>query len=324
MGSKKRSSDSVDTVDESKAYSEHLEKKMKKIKKTDGEIDKVKTNTDNETPMERKKKRKALDKEKKNKSVVSDENGKVKVNVGNMEVENRISSMPEFHIGVFKDLGNKEVEVREAAAERLVSELIEVQKAYDLMEKKDEVDGGGFKLEADKDDGLNNCAPSVRYAVRRLIRGVSSSRECARQGFALGLTMLVGAVSNIAIDSLLKLIVDLLEVSSSMKGQEIKDCLLGRLFAYGALARSGRLEQSLSDSELVKEFTSSVISLAAKKRYLQEPAVVVILQLSEKYCTRPMPDSCMGLGFIYGCHANITGEMMCVGTNSLLLKVVQY
>nr|GFA73552.1 myb-binding protein 1A [Tanacetum cinerariifolium] len=94
--------------------------------------------------------------------------------------------------------------------------------------------------------------------------------------------MLVGAVSNIAIDSLLKLIVDLLEVSSSMKGQEIKDCLLGRLFAYGALARSGRLEQSLSDSELVKEFTSSVISLAAKKRYLQEPAVVVILQLSEK------------------------------------------
>lgn len=68
----------------------------------------------------------------------------------------------------------------------------------------------------------------------------------------------------------------------SMFMQEIKDCLLGRLFAYGALARSGRLEQSVSDSEHVKEFTSSVISLAAKKRYLQEPAVVVILQLSEK------------------------------------------
>lgn len=37
--------------------------------------------------------------------------------------------------------------------------------------------GGGSKLEAEKDDGLNNCAPSLRYAVRRLIRGVSSSRE---------------------------------------------------------------------------------------------------------------------------------------------------
>lgn len=43
--------------------------------------------------------------------------------------------------------------------------------------------------------------------------------QCARQGFALGLDMLVGAVPNIAVDSVLKLIVDLLEVSSSMKGQ---------------------------------------------------------------------------------------------------------
>ena len=43
--------------------------------------------------------------------------------------------------------------------------------------------------------------------------------QCARQGFALGLTLLVGAVPDIALSSLLKLIVDLLEVSSSMKGQ---------------------------------------------------------------------------------------------------------
>lgn len=61
--------------------------------------------------------------------------------------------------------------------------------------------------------------------------------------------------------------------------QEIKDCLLGRLFAYGALARSGRLIQ---ESEYIKEFTGAVITLATKKRYLQEPAVIVILQLVEK------------------------------------------
>ena len=42
---------------------------------------------------------------------------------------------------------------------------------------KKESGEGGLKLEAEKDDGLDNCAPSVRYAVRRLIRGVSSSRE---------------------------------------------------------------------------------------------------------------------------------------------------
>lgn len=43
--------------------------------------------------------------------------------------------------------------------------------------------------------------------------------QCARQGFALGLTLLVGVVPKIKVDSLLKLIVNLLETNSSMKGQ---------------------------------------------------------------------------------------------------------
>lgn len=43
--------------------------------------------------------------------------------------------------------------------------------------------------------------------------------QCARQGFALGMAVLVGAVPCIKVDALLKLIVELLEISSSMKGQ---------------------------------------------------------------------------------------------------------
>lgn len=86
------------------------------------------------------------------------------------------NSFPEFHIGMFKDLGSADGSVREADADRLVMELQAVQKAYNMLEKKEDVDGG-LKLEAEKDDGLNNCAPSLRYAVRRLVRGVSSSRE---------------------------------------------------------------------------------------------------------------------------------------------------
>ncbi|KAK6156746.1 hypothetical protein DH2020_010994 [Rehmannia glutinosa] len=192
--------------------------------------------------------------------------------------------LPEFHIGVFKDLAAADASIREEAAKALVVELREVQNAYDKLENKDEVEDKS-KLEAEKDDGLNNCAPSVRYAVRRLIRGVSSSRECARQGFALGLSILVGTVPSIKLESLLKLIITLLEVTSSMKGQEARDCLLGRLFAYGALARSGKLtEEWISDNNtpLIKEFTGCLIALAAKKRYLQESAVSVILEMVGK------------------------------------------
>ncbi|KAL8060842.1 hypothetical protein ABFX02_02G051300 [Erythranthe guttata] len=192
--------------------------------------------------------------------------------------------LPEFHIGVFKNLAAADVSVREAAAISLVKELRAVQKAYEKLANKDEVEDKS-KLEAEKDDGLNNCAPSLRYAVRRLIRGLSSSRECARQGFALGLASLLSTVTSIKLESLLKLIVSLLEVTSNMKGQEAKDCLLGRLFAYGALARSEKLaEEWKSDNTtlLIKEFTGCLIALAAKKRYLQESAVATILEMIEK------------------------------------------
>lgn len=61
--------------------------------------------------------------------------------------------------------------------------------------------------------------------------------------------------------------------------------MLGRLFAYGALARSGKLtEEWISDNNtpLIKEFTKCIIALAAKKRYLQESAVAVILEMVGK------------------------------------------
>lgn len=60
---------------------------------------------------------------------------------------------------------------------------------------------------------------------------------------------------------------------------------MGRLFAYGALGRSGRLaEEWISDRNTphIKEFTSLLIALASKKRYLQEPAVSIILDSIEK------------------------------------------
>ncbi|KAK8311260.1 hypothetical protein V6Z12_D02G237500 [Gossypium hirsutum] len=94
--------------------------------------------------------------------------------------------------------------------------------------------------------------------------------QYVRQGFALGLT-LVAKIPIIKVDSLLKLIVNLLEVSSSMKDQDVSDCLLGWLSAYGALTQSGRLAKEwLSDEDTlhIKEFMSAIIFLSGKKIYL--------------------------------------------------------
>ncbi|XP_039040582.1 myb-binding protein 1A-like protein [Hibiscus syriacus] len=302
MGSKKRSTKSEEEVlegqtdlamDDTVSVPSGKNIKMDNIKDAEmgGGVASSSSVADSIKPMERKKKRKQIDKERR-RSVLETEEPQPKQLIveskGNDAPEpvasSSSSSLPEFHISVFKDLASADSLVREAAVETMVTELQEVQKAYDRLENKDLVDGG-LKLEAQKDDGLDNCASSLQYAVRRLIRGVSSSRECVRQGFALGLTTLVATIPSIKLDSLLKLIVNLLEVSSSMKGQEVRDCLLGRLFAYGAIARSGRLTKEWfynKDTHIIKEFMSAIISLASKKRYLQEASVSIILEIVEK------------------------------------------
>ncbi|KAF8118445.1 hypothetical protein N665_0005s0203 [Sinapis alba] len=298
MGSKKRSSADLSSEDvEKNSHTDSFTKKKNKKSKRD------KMNADDDTDaappgvassgknMELHKKRKASDKERKRAAALENDDGEPKPPVAVLVSDSNSdaaaassSSLPELPLSYFRDLASPEASVREAAASSLVTRLQEIQKQYEVLPDKESVDGG-LMLEAEKNDGLDNCAPHLRYALRRLIRGVSSSRECARQGFALGLTLPVSLISSISVESLLKLISDSLPVSSSMKGQDVKECLLGRLFAYGALARSGRLVEDWKadkDSQIIKEFTNALIGLAAKKRYLQEPAVHTLLDFVEK------------------------------------------
>ncbi|KAK8560271.1 hypothetical protein V6N12_013070 [Hibiscus sabdariffa] len=101
---------------------------------------------------------------------------------------------------------------------------------YNRLKNKDFVEGG-LKLEGD--DELVNCASPLRYALCRMIYDVLLSREYVRHGFTFGLTTLGVKISYIKVDSLLKLIVNLLNASSSMKGQDVTYYLLGWLFVYG-------------------------------------------------------------------------------------------
>jgi DNA polymerase phi len=91
---------------------------------------------------------------------------------------------PGLHLDLFRGLSSQESSVREEAAERLVRELRNVQRSYEESNGDDEEVSESVKMEAKKDDGMDNCAPSLRYAIKRFIRGVSSSRE-VRKGFLI-------------------------------------------------------------------------------------------------------------------------------------------
>ncbi|KAL2579326.1 hypothetical protein AAZV13_15G056800 [Glycine max] len=175
--SKKRSSA---TEEQTLAAADAPKPLIKKPKNTTTDDDSQQQQQPSVKPMERKKKRKALDKERRRTtSQPEPEHAASEPKPAPPSTDSPSSSggvMPEFHIGVFKDLAAASESAREAAAKQMVTELKAVQNAYDSREEKESGEGG-LKLEAEKDDGLDNCASSVRYAVRRLIRGVSSSRE---------------------------------------------------------------------------------------------------------------------------------------------------
>lgn len=83
---------------------------------------------------------------------------------------------------LYWDLASFEPSVRQSAAQSLIKTLADFQKTHeDTLENANDI--------ADTEEKLDLlCASDVSYAVRRLLRGLPSSRQGARQGFSLALT----------------------------------------------------------------------------------------------------------------------------------------
>ncbi|KAJ1796888.1 DNA-directed DNA polymerase, partial [Coemansia sp. RSA 2523] len=93
---------------------------------------------------------------------------------------------------------------------------------------------------ATTEEELNRiCAGDVTYGIKRLIKGLASPRDGARQGYSIALSELLARVPCISV----KLVLDLLwrstEATKQMKGQEQRDMRFGRIFGLMALVQSG-------------------------------------------------------------------------------------
>jgi len=133
----------------------------------------------------------------------------------------------------------------------------------------------------------------LEYTVKRLVRGVGSSREGSRQGFSAALTEVLRDFPESQFTSLehvVSLIQTELNITSSAKAQEERDVLFGRLFSYLALVRSSRIEHSLSSSpkkakELLREINKMIVDLfkiAESKQFLQELSYQAIIQILQQ------------------------------------------
>ncbi|KAI9246187.1 DNA polymerase phi-domain-containing protein [Sporodiniella umbellata] len=173
---------------------------------------------------------------------------------------------------LYWDLASFDPIARQTAAKSLIETLANFQKAHEeTLKEKDVVDS------EEKLDIL--CASDVSYAVRRLIRGLSSSRQGARQGFSLALTELLAVVDLISVGLVLDLLFKWTEITGSMKGDEVRDMLFGRLFGLMSIVAAGMISRESTTEEDFIRILSSLKEMSAKKSYLSEVCHHVVINL---------------------------------------------
>lgn len=119
--------------------------------------------------------------------------------------------------------------------------------------------------EEDEEEGKSKAATTfatplsddIQYALKRLVRGLASSRESARQGFAACLSEVLVRLPHIRLRHILVLIEEHTKITGSLKGGEERDMLFGKLFGYLAVIRSGRIDLS-ADASLEGEDEDSL------------------------------------------------------------------
>jgi len=128
----------------------------------------------------------------------------------------------------------------------------------------------------------------LTYTLQRLVKGLSSSRKAARQGFATALTHVMSDFSEISSETILQLIAKHLAVQGSFKGQEERDAYFGKVFGYLAIIRA-RMQSGDSemDTKMVQIILDSLLALMKKKSYLYEICGTAICDIIQcmKYST---------------------------------------
>ena len=116
---------------------------------------------------------------------------------------------------------------------------------------------------------------NVAYTIKRLVRGLGSSRGCARQGFSLGLTELLRLTMKKSpekfvvqdVQSVVDMIASENAVNGSQKGQEERDLLLAQVTGVSCVVRSGRVQEGDS---VMRSLLRMVLDVAEKKVWIQQ------------------------------------------------------
>lgn len=122
----------------------------------------------------------------------------------------------------------------------------------------------------------------LTYTIKRLVRGLASSRDAARQGFgAVLIEVLVAFSSLVRIEDVLDLMDATMQLHGAMDGNEERDMLFGRLFTCASVLRCSLLPDLSEDRKerIATRVSKELLFCFGKKTFLQEMAVSLISEL---------------------------------------------
>lgn len=226
---------------------------------------------------------------------------------------------------IFWNLASSSKDTRLNSSAELISSLESFQTSYissrgepqgsssdeeDEEEDGDEIDDddeSGVEVDADEDSGdeesnavavkgrkldrllAKENAEDVVYTVKRLVRGLGSSRDSSRLGFAVALTevsyhypssdkpvadmfQLLSRIRTVSAAQILSLLQRSTHTSGAMKGSEVRDLLFARLFGLTSLINSGSLFAATSTQEDFETVIAILLRLGKQKAWLRESA----------------------------------------------------
>lgn len=129
------------------------------------------------------------------------------------------------------------------------------------------------------------------YALKRLVAGLASSNDAARQGFAVALTQLVALLpaDSPQARNILAQVFDQTTPKQGADPREERDLYFARLMGLHALVRSGVLVRPGPDStqDRWQECLGGLVSLANKKTWIREPSYWVVCDALQALCDAP-------------------------------------
>ncbi|TPX59035.1 hypothetical protein SpCBS45565_g07848 [Spizellomyces sp. 'palustris'] len=177
-------------------------------------------------------------------------------------------------MALYWELASVDPIVRQKAADKLVRALYTFQ--HDLHPTLENA------VSTPSGDNLDQlCAQDVSYGIKRLLRGLPSSRDGARQGFAVALTELLKSLEFLRASTALSLLAKLTQTEGA-KGQEERDILFGRIFGLMAICQADMLARPHTTIEDVQEMVTRVLKYASSKSYIKETCFKVLMTMVEK------------------------------------------